>query len=147
MSLLHAPPSPSQHPPEHRLGGLVVKASAMRAGDPGVQTSPSVILLVATLPRAWRYRVGAWTGWPGVSKLSRDWVGQQAFTCSFCLSVATTQNCQSRSVAGVHVTCCRAVRRPRNNVWLLVRLLKVPATCLYIEGFRPEWCISTIYYA
>ena len=62
------------------LVGLVVKASASRAEDPGFEsrlrrdfsgsshTSDLKIgTPVATLPGAWRYRVGAGTGWPGVS--------------------------------------------------------------------------------
>ena len=45
-----------QHCGSH-LFGLVVKASTSRVEDP------------ATLPDAWRYRVDAGTGWPGVSIL------------------------------------------------------------------------------
>ena len=66
----------------HRLGCLVVKASASRAEDPGFEsrlrrdfsgsshTSDFKIgTPVATLPGAWRYRVSAGTGRPGVSIL------------------------------------------------------------------------------
>ena len=66
----------------HRHVGLVVKASASRAEDPGFEsrfrrdffgsshTSDSKIgSPVATLPGAWRYRVSAGTGRPGVSIL------------------------------------------------------------------------------
>ena len=66
----------------YRLAGLVVKASASRAGDPGFEsrlrrdfsgsshTSDFKIgTPVATLPDAWRYRVSAGTGRPGVSML------------------------------------------------------------------------------
>ena len=65
-----------------RLIGLVVKASASRAEDPGFDshlrrgffgwshTSDSKTgTPVATLPGAWRYRVSTGTGWPGVSIL------------------------------------------------------------------------------
>ena len=66
-----------------RLLGLVVKAAASRAGDPGfesrlrrdffgVESYTSDFKIgtpVATLPGAWRYRVSAGTGWPGVSIL------------------------------------------------------------------------------
>ena len=42
---------------------------------------------VATLPGAWRYRVSAETGWPGVSIL---WLGEvEILICNFYLSVAT----------------------------------------------------------
>ena len=64
----------------HRLAGLVVKASA--SGDPGFEyrlrrdfsgSSHTSDLKtgnpVATLPVAWRYRVRAGTGRPGVSIL------------------------------------------------------------------------------
>ena len=61
-----------------RLFGLVVKASASRAEDPGLESrftgSSHVNDLkigtpVATLPGAWRYRVSTGTGRPGVSIL------------------------------------------------------------------------------
>ena len=65
-----------------RLVGLVVKASALRAADPGFEsrlrrdfsgsshTSDLKIgTPVATLPGAWRYRISAGTGRPGVSIL------------------------------------------------------------------------------
>ena len=65
-----------------RLVGLVVKASASGAEDPGFEspwgrdfsgsshTSDFKIgTPVATLPGAWRYRVSAGTGRPGVSIL------------------------------------------------------------------------------
>ena len=69
--------------PGDHLTGLVVKASASRAEDPGFEsrlrrdffsesshTSDLKIgTPVATLPGAWHYRVGAGTGWPGVSIL------------------------------------------------------------------------------
>ena len=65
-----------------RLVGLVVKASALRAEDPGfksrlrrgnfpgrVYSDLKTGTLVAILPGVWRYRVSAGTGWPGVSIL------------------------------------------------------------------------------
>ena len=67
-------------PSQDRLVGLVVQASASRAEDPGFEsleifsgssyTSDIKIgTPVATLPGAWRHRVCAGTGWPGVSML------------------------------------------------------------------------------
>ena len=61
----------------NRLVGQVVKASASRAEDPGFESRlrrdfsrfKKNGTLVATLPGAWRYRVSAETGWPGVSTL------------------------------------------------------------------------------
>ena len=66
----------------YRLGGLVVKASASGAEDPGFEsrlrrdfsgsshTSDLKIgTPVTTLPGAWHYRVSAGTGRPGVSIL------------------------------------------------------------------------------
>ena len=74
---LGLPPSAS-----HRLVDLVVKASASGAEDPGFESRlrrdfsgsshTSDLKMgtpVATLPEAWRYRVSAGTGWPGVSIL------------------------------------------------------------------------------
>ena len=65
-----------------RLAGLVVKASASGAEDPGFASRSSrdfpesshtrdlkIGTPLATLPGAWRYRVSAGTGWPGVSIL------------------------------------------------------------------------------
>ena len=85
--------------PQDRLVGLVVKASASRAEDPGLKsrlrrdfsgsghTSDLKIgTPVATLPGTWRYRVRAGTGWPGVSIL---WLGEmESLVCNFYLSVA-----------------------------------------------------------
>ena len=45
---------------------------------------------MATLPGAWRYRVSAGTGWPGVSIL---WLGEvESLICSFYLGVAARKN-------------------------------------------------------
>ena len=67
---------------QNRLFGLVVKASASRAEDPGLESRlrrnffgvESYHRLkngtpVATLPGAWCYMVSDGTGWPGVSIL------------------------------------------------------------------------------
>ena len=69
-------------PTNNHLVGLVVKASALRAEDPRFEShlhqdfsrSSHTCELkigspVATLPGARRFRVSAWTGWPGVSIL------------------------------------------------------------------------------
>ena len=78
--------------------GLVVKASASRAEDPGFESRlrrdfsgvehTSDLKLgtpVATLPGAWRYRVSARTGWPCVSIL---WLGEmEGWICNFDLNV------------------------------------------------------------
>ena len=66
----------------HLLVGLVVKASASRSEDPGFESrwrrefsrasrtgDLKIGTLVDTLPGAWRYRVRAGTGWPGVNIL------------------------------------------------------------------------------
>ena len=81
------------------LAGLVVKASASGAEDPGFEsrlrqnffglsrTSDLKIgTPVATLPGAWHYRVSAGTGQPSVSIL---WLGEvESLICNFYLSVA-----------------------------------------------------------
>ena len=65
-------------PLDDRLVGLVVKASASRAEGPGFESrlrrdffgvESKIGTPVATLPGAWRYRVSAGTGRPGVSIL------------------------------------------------------------------------------
>ena len=66
----------------NRLGGLVVKVPASKAEDPGFESSLrrdfsgsshtsdfKIGTPVAILPGAWRYRVNAGTGGPGVSIL------------------------------------------------------------------------------
>ena len=77
----------------------MVKASASRVEDPGFEsrlrrgfsvtshTSDFEIgTPVATLPGAWRYRVSAGTGWPGVSILC---LGEmESLICNSFLSVA-----------------------------------------------------------
>ena len=82
-----------------RLVGLVVKASASRAEDPGFESrlrrdcsgsshtsDLNIGTPVATLPGAWRYRVSAGTGRPGVSTL---WLGgMESWICNLYLSVA-----------------------------------------------------------
>ena len=82
-----------------RLVGLVVKASASRPADPGsnsrllrdfsgsIHTSDLKIgTPAAILPGAWRNRVSAATGWPGVGVL---WLGEkESLICNFYFSVA-----------------------------------------------------------
>ena len=85
----------------HRIDcliGLVVKASASRAKDPGFEShlrqefsgsshtnDLRIGTPVANLPSAWRYRVNDGTAWPGVSIL---WLGEtENLTCNFYLSV------------------------------------------------------------
>ena len=82
-----------------RLAGLVVKAPASGAEDPGFEcrlrpdfsgsshTSDLKIgSPVATLPGAWHYRVIVGTGRPGVSIL---WLGEvESLICDFYFSVA-----------------------------------------------------------
>ena len=68
--------------PVDRLVGLVVKVSVSRAEDPGLESrfrrdfsgschtrDLKIATPEATLPGAWRYRVSAGTGLPGVSIL------------------------------------------------------------------------------
>ena len=80
--------------PTHRLVGLVVKASASRAEDPGDRifsgSSHTNDLKIGTpvvsLLGAWCYRVSAGTGWPSVSIL---WLREmESLACNFYLSVA-----------------------------------------------------------
>ena len=89
----------SQWPHNRCLVGQVVKASASKAEGPEFEsrlqrdfsgsshTSDIKIgIPVATLPGAWRYRVSAGTGRPGVSIL---WLGEEeSLICNFYLSAA-----------------------------------------------------------
>ena len=96
--ILQSPP-PLSPPPPNRLGGLVVKASASRAEDPGFESrlrrdfsgsshtsDLNIGTPVATLQCVWRYRVSAGTGRPGVSILRLREV--ESWICNFYLSVA-----------------------------------------------------------
>ena len=90
--------SPFSVRPFHRPIGVVVKASAPRAEDPGFDfrlprdfsgsshTSDLKIgTPVATLPGAWRYKASTGTGLPGVSML---WLGEmESLISNFYLSV------------------------------------------------------------
>ena len=81
----------------HRLVGLVVKASASRAKDPGLESRQDfsgsshtsdfkIGTPVATLPGAWRHGVSPGTGRPGVSIL---WLGEvESWIWNFNLRVA-----------------------------------------------------------
>ena len=84
----------------YRLAGLVVKASASRAEDPGFESrlcrdffsgsshtsDLKIDTTVATLPGIWHYRASAGTGRPGVSILG---LGEdESWICNFYLSVA-----------------------------------------------------------
>ena len=85
--------------PCYRLVGILVRCLARKRKIPGSNpagagifsrsshTSDSKIgTPVSTLPGAWRYRVSAGTGQPGVSIL---WLGEvESLICNFCLSVA-----------------------------------------------------------
>ena len=44
---------------------------------------------VATLPGAWRYKIRAGTGWPGVSNTMTGKI--KSLICNFCLSVAARE--------------------------------------------------------
>ena len=73
------PPSLPPSPSSHRLAGLVVKASASRAEDPGFESrwrrdfpgsshtsGLKIATTVATLPDVWRCRGFGVNGWSGV---------------------------------------------------------------------------------
>ena len=121
----------------NRLGGLVVKESASRAEDPGFEsrlrrdfsgsshTSDSKIgTPVATLPGAWRHRVSAGTGRPGVSILRLGEV--ENLICSFYLSVAARKNCLSRSVPEIHSHAAGTLSNQPTTNWLG---LQYPCQC------------------
>ena len=86
----------------NRLFGLVVRRPPRGRKIPGLNPACARIISgsshtsdlkigtpVATLPDAWRYRVSAGTGRPGVSIL---WLGEvDCLICNFCLSVAARE--------------------------------------------------------
>ena len=100
--------------PMHRLVGLVVKAPASRAEDPGFDShfrrgdfsgsSHSSDLKigapVANLPGIWQHRVSAGTGWPGVSILRLGEIKR----LQLLSQSGNTYTCLSRSVP--EIQCC-----------------------------------------
>ena len=113
------------NPSRDHLVGLMAKASASGAEDPGFesrlhrdfsgscQTSDLKIgTPVATLPGAWHYRVSAGTGRPGVSIL---WLGEvESLSCNFYLSVAARKlSVQIRPWDAL--ACCWDVKQPTNQ--------------------------------
>ena len=120
-----------------RLAGIVVKASTSGAEYLGFKsclrwdfsgsshTSDLKIgTPVATLPGAWRYRVSAGTGQPGVSML---WLGEmESLICNFYLSVA------ARKIEQIHpwdtLACFWDVKQPTNKQTLLISSLSLVAT-------------------
>ena len=112
-------------PASNHLAGLVVKASASGAEDPGFKsrlrrdfsgsnhTSDLKIgTPVATLPGAWHYRVSTGTGRLGVSTL---WLGKvESLICNFYLSAAESKlSVQIRPRDTL--ARCWDVKQPTNN--------------------------------
>ena len=109
----------------NRLGGLVVKASASGAEDPGFEsrlrrdfsgsshTSDFKIgTPVTTLPGAWHCRVSAGTGRPGDSIL---WLGEvESWICNFYLSVAARKLSEQIRPWDT-LACCWDVKQPTNK--------------------------------
>ena len=104
----------------YRLAGLVVKASASGAEDLGFESHlgwdfsgsshTSDLKIVVTLPSAWRYRVSAGTGRPGVSIL---WLGEvESLICNFYLIVA------ARKIEHIRPwdTCWWDAKQPTNKL-------------------------------
>ena len=75
---------PSQ---ERKISGSNPACTKIFSGSSHITTSDFKIgAPVATLPGAWRYKVSAGTGWPGVSLL---WLGEmESWICNYYLSVA-----------------------------------------------------------
>ena len=67
---------------------------------------------MATLPGAWRYRVSAGSGWPGVSIL---WLGEmERLVCNFCLMWQHVKLSEQIRPWGT-LACCWDVKQPSNN--------------------------------
>ena len=86
----------------YHLAGLVVKASALKAADPGFNSclhcyfsqlshisDLKIDTPVATVLGTWHYRVSAGNSWPSISIL---WLGKIGSAIDFCLSVAACKN-------------------------------------------------------
>ena len=128
----------------HRLGGLVVKASASGAEDPGFESrlrrdfsgsshisDLNIGIPVTTLPGAWRYRVSAGTGRSGVRVTGWG----RKLDLQLLSQCGGTWNCLSRSVPEIHSHVAGTLsNQPTNNLLrpLLASLTINP--CL-----RNEW--------
>ena len=132
--------------PIHYLAGLVVKASASRAEDPGFKShlrwdfSGSSRISdskpgtpVVTLRGTWRYRISA-----GVSIL---WLGEvESLICNFCLSVAahkiSVQICPWDTLV-----CCWDVKQPTNQqiVRFWQHLVTYPVQPCYSQMEQTDW--------
>ena len=107
-----------------RLVGLVVRRLPRERKVPGSNPAYARIfsgsshtcdlnigIPVATLPGAWRYRVSAGTGRPGVSIL---WLAEmESLICDFYLSVAAHKIVQIRPWDTL--ACCCDVKQPTNK--------------------------------
>ena len=106
--------------------GIVVKVSATRAKDPGLDSClchgnfsesshtsdlNKISTPVATLPGIWCYRVCAWTGWPGVGIL---WLGEvESLICNFHLNVAAHKI--EQILPRDTLACCWNFKQPTDN--------------------------------
>ena len=136
----------------NHLAGLVVKASASRAENPGFEsrlrrdfsgashTSDLKIgTPVATLPGTWDYRVSAGTCRPGVSIL---WLGEvESLTCNFCLRVAAHTIVQIRPWDTL--SCCWDVKHPTNQRTSFL-LVSFPFSVSLLVSLSVDLCHSCL---
>ena len=113
----------SSSPNCYRLVGLVVKAFASRAQDHGFESrlhkdffgveSYQWLKNWHPVPVAWRYRVSAGTGWPGVS-IYCDWVRCKVWSAT---SIPVWQHVKLSEQIRPWDTlaCCWYVKQPTNN--------------------------------
>ena len=137
---------------EDRVAGLVVRRPHREQMIPGSNPACARIFSgsshtsdlkigtpVATLPGAWRNRVSAGTGRPGVSIL---WLGEmESWICNFCLSVAACKIEQTRPWDTL--ACCWDVKQPTNNISHGISYVEeeyfVLYAFLYILLWRYHW--------
>ena len=112
----------SRRPRNHRLIGLVFKASSSRAEDPGFE---SCLLQGRVMPVTWKLAL-QWLPWeaPGiigsvlglVSPVSVfcDWVRQKVWSAT-SVSVWQHENCLSRSVPEIHSHVAGTLKQPTNK--------------------------------
>ena len=111
-----------------RLIGLVVKASASRMEDPGLNPTCAGIFSgsshtsdlkigtpVATLPSTWCYRVSAGTGW--LVSVYCDWVRWRVWSAT-CISVFQHVKLSEQIRPWDTLACCWDIRQPSNQLCL-----------------------------
>ena len=134
----------------HRLVGQVVRRPPRERKIPGSNPACAGIFSesshtsdsktgtpVATLPGAWRYRISAGTGWPGVSIL---WLGEEEVWSATSISVWQHVKLPEQICPWDTLAYCWDVKQPTNKLvihLLLYFLVFCCCCCFFSLSFYP----------